>query len=42
MTFLGKLDRYLDFASQCIAAQNVDVWLPSEYDSEPERRFPVL
>jgi len=42
MTFLGKLDRYLDFASQRIAAQNVDVWLPSEYDSEPERRFPVL
>lgn len=36
------MDRYDDFPSSHIVPRRVDVWLPRDYASEPDRRYPVL
>ena len=38
----GRLERYAPFAAASVAPRNVDVWLPPGYDTEPERRYPVI
>ncbi|MFP4344893.1 MAG: alpha/beta hydrolase [Anaerolineales bacterium] len=39
---LGTLERHADFPSEFVISRNVEVWLPPQYEVEPERRFPVL
>lgn len=34
--------RIEDFPSIHVEPRNVDIWLPPEYENEPDRRFPVL
>ena len=36
------LRRYREFPSDHVAARNVDVWVPPEYEEASSRRFPVI
>ena len=38
----GRLVRHEAFASGQVVSRNIDVWLPSDYTSDPARRYPVL
>lgn len=38
----GVLQRYREFPSDYVAARNVDVWVPPEYEEASSRRFPVI
>src|SRR5215469_12464743 len=38
----AKLRRYRTFPSDYVAARNVDVWVPPEYEEDRNRRFPVI
>ncbi len=39
---LGRLDRLADFPSRHVPPRHVDIWLPAGYDTDDERRYPVL
>lgn len=39
---LGRMARLANFPSHHVPSRNVDIWLPPEYDADPERRYPVL
>ena len=39
---LGSLIHHPDFESKYIAARNVDVWLPADYNQYPETKYAVL
>lgn len=36
------LTRHADFPSRHVPARHVDVWLPDDYEAQPDRRHPVL
>lgn len=36
------MDFVLNFASQHVSARNLTVWLPRQYEDNPQERFPVL
>jgi predicted alpha/beta superfamily hydrolase len=38
----GVLRRYREFPSDYVAARNIDVWIPPEYEEPSSRRFPVI
>jgi predicted alpha/beta superfamily hydrolase len=38
----GVLSRHPDFPSRHVASRHVDVWLPPDYGSRPEIRYPVI
>ena len=38
----GVLRRHREFPSDYVAARNVDVWVPPEYEEASNRRFPVI
>lgn len=39
---IGTLLRSPDFPSNFIPPRPIEIWLPPDYDREPDRRFPVL
>lgn len=40
---IGRLDYWLDVPSQFLTERrHVEIWLPPQYDVEPQRRFPVI
>jgi len=39
---LTETIRWKDVPTQFIDPRHVDIWLPPEYHTQPERRFPVL
>lgn len=39
---LTETIRWKDVPTQFIDPRHVDIWLPPEYNMQPERRFPVL
>jgi enterochelin esterase-like enzyme len=36
------MDRYENFPSRYVLPRHVDVWLPPDYETAPDRRYPVL
>lgn len=38
----GRLIEIPDFPSEHVAPRTVSIWLPAEYDADPEARFPVI
>jgi len=41
-TFQGRLVRHVNFRSEHVETRNVDVWLPDDYDENPDQEFAVL
>ncbi len=38
----GTLVRWAQWTSEFVEARNIDIWLPREYEENPNSRFPVL
>lgn len=42
LSITGTVKHHPDFKAKTIAARNVDVWLPPDYEKNPKARYPVL